>query len=89
MVTREFRLSSSWLHFVEEWERLKLVFLNLRYPVAPVDSTISQFISQHQQPHSPDCPALQRPKSADVVRGQLTGLVKNIGKELQPVFTMQ
>ena len=94
MLTRAFRLSSTWLYFTEECERLKQLFLNLRYPMVLVETTISKFIAKHQQPTRP-APAnesnnapvrivlpFEDQKSADIVRRQLIGLGKTLGRRL-------
>ena len=46
MLNRAFRISSSWKYFVEECERQKGVFFNLRYPHGLVDSIISDFLTK-------------------------------------------
>ena len=42
MLDREYRLFSSWVHFSEECERLRGVFLKLKYPEQLIDSAIKQ-----------------------------------------------
>jgi hypothetical protein len=46
MLNRAFPLSSSWKHIVEECDRLKSVFTNLRYPLRLVDTIISEFVTK-------------------------------------------
>ncbi|CAB4038269.1 Hypothetical predicted protein, partial [Paramuricea clavata] len=52
MLNRAFRLLSLWEHFVEECERLKNVFVHLKYPLGLVDSVISGFVDKHDMPVS-------------------------------------
>ena len=98
MLNRAFRLSSSWEHFVEECERLKNIFVHLKYPLGLVDSVISGFVDKQyeevketstKQQENVVCLILpfKDQKSADIVRRQLTGLGSLIGKALRPVFT--
>ncbi|CAB4023095.1 Hypothetical predicted protein, partial [Paramuricea clavata] len=100
MLNRAFRLSSSWKHFVEECDRLKSVFANLRYPLRLVDSIISEFfpcwMRKEMNSSTPTeyvkrdviCVALpfKDQKSSDIVRRQLAGLGTVIGRSLEPVF---
>ena len=44
MLNRAFKLSSSWLFFHQECERLKKVFSRLHYPETLVENTIRHFI---------------------------------------------
>ena len=85
MLDRAYRLSSTWAHFSEECERLRGVFLRLKYLVQLIDSVIKQSInakiSDHQslraQP-TEDAVRFTLPfkdqRSADVVRRQLRDL---------------
>ena len=53
MLDRAYRLSSSWLYFSEECERLKSLFSSLDYPHHLINSTINTFINSRvadQQP---------------------------------------
>ena len=53
MLDRTYRLSSSWLYFWEECERLKSLFSRLDYPHYLINSTINTFINSRvtdQQP---------------------------------------
>ena len=44
MLDRAHRLSSSWIHFSDECDRLKTVFSRLKYPKHLVNSTIKSFV---------------------------------------------
>ncbi len=46
MLNRAYRLSSSWQHFTDECERLKMLFDRLKYPPRLVNSTISTYIDR-------------------------------------------
>ena len=98
MLNRAFRLSSAWEHFVEECERLKNIFVHLKYPLGLVDSVISGFVDKQyeeakktstKQQENVVCLILpfKDKKSDDIMRRQLTGLGSLIGKALRPVFT--
>ena len=93
-----YRLSSSWKHFTDECDRLRTVFVKLKYPEHLVDSTIASFVTSKtakttshtdQDTESPVRIVLpfKDQKSADKVRKQLKDLSHKIQKELQPVFT--
>ena len=99
MLNRAFRLSSTWKHFVEECDRLKSVFTNLRYPLKLVDTIISEFetktyaemnssIPTEDVKRDVICVALpfKDQKSSDIVQRQLAGLGSVIGRALEPVF---
>ena len=45
MLDRAFRLSSNWLFFSEECDRLKLLFSHLEYPCSLINSTTTSFIA--------------------------------------------
>ena len=45
MLDHAFRLSSNWLYFFEECDRLKLPFFGLKYSDKLIQSTISRFIA--------------------------------------------
>ncbi|CAB4030847.1 Allatostatin-A receptor, partial [Paramuricea clavata] len=99
MLNCAFRLSSSWKHFVEECDRLKSVFANLRYPLRLVDSIISEFVTKKYAEMNSTTPTeyvkrdvicvalpFKDQKSSDIVRRQLAGLGTVIGRALEPVF---
>ena len=46
MVDRAYRLSSNWLFFSEECDRLRRVFDNLKYPKTLVETTIKRFVER-------------------------------------------
>ena len=50
MLSRAYRLSSSWKLFTNEIEHVKRVFTKLKYPENLVNSTISKFIESVVQP---------------------------------------
>ena len=60
MVDRTYRLSSNWLFFSEECDRLRRVFHNLKFPKPLVETTIKRFVERRistQEPRSsPDVP---------------------------------
>ena len=100
MVNRAFRLSSTREAFATECDRLKLMFVNLKYPESLINSTISHYVTSVMS-GDPDVPA-QQPvnentvhrvvlpfkdqKSADAVKRQLSDLNKRIDHTLKPVF---
>ena len=57
MLDRAPRLSSSWTHFSDEFDRLKTVFSRLKYPKHLVNPTIKSFVHSkvcdQQRPLSP------------------------------------
>ena len=57
MLDRAPRLSSSWTHFSDEFDRLKTVFSRLKYPKHLVNSTMKSFVDSkvcdQQRPLSP------------------------------------
>ena len=88
MLNRAFRLSSTWKHFVEEYDRLKSVFTNLRYPLRHVDTIISEFVTKKYAEMNCSIPTeyvkrdvicvalpFKDQKSSDIVRRQLAGEV--------------
>ena len=99
MVYREHRLSSSWAHCSGKCDRLKTVFLRLKFPKHHVNSTIKSFVDSRvcdqQQPLSPSheiddtirvvLPFKDR-ISADIVRKQLMDLRLKVHTTIQPVF---
>ena len=53
MLDRAYRLSSSWLYFSDECERLKSLFSRLDYPYHLINSAVNTFINSRvadQQP---------------------------------------
>ena len=99
MLDRAHRLSSSWIHFSDECDRLKTVFSRLKYPKHLVNSTIKSFVDSkvcdQQQPLSPsqetdDTIRVVLPFndqiSADIVRKQLKDLSLKVHTTIQPVF---
>lgn len=48
MLDRAFKLSSSWLYFTQEVDRLKEIFRKLQYPMNLFDSTVRALITQQQ-----------------------------------------
>ena len=99
MLQLTFRLSSTWVHFSVECDRMKETFLKFKYPQHLIDSTVSIFLTSmiREQPLSSknhDKTSVVRivlpfkdQKSADGVRKHLKNLSHKIGQELQPVFT--
>ena len=99
MLNRAFRLSSSWKYFVEECERLKGLFFNLRYPHGLVDSIISDFVTKKYEEINSSILTeyvkenvirvvlpFKDQKSSEIVRRQLADLGSIIGKALKPMF---
>ena len=92
MLNRAFRLSSTWKYFTEECERLREVFLRLRYPPCLLDSIFSRFINKKHQTTTESAPVnregkesvlrllvpFKSQKSADVLRRQLNSLKRQI-----------
>ena len=101
MLNRAFRLSSTWKYFTEECERLREVFLRLRYPPCLLDSIFSRFINKKHQTTTESAPVnreekesvlrllvpFKSQKSADVLRRQLNSLCNLVGTRIQPVFS--
>ena len=101
MLNCAFQLSSTWKYFTEECERLREVFLRLRYPPCLLDSIFSSSINKKHQTTTESAPVnqeekesvllLQVPfksqKSADVLRRQLNSLCNLVGTRIQPVFS--
>ncbi len=97
MLIRAFRSSSSCLHFVEECERLKNIFVHVQYPLGLVDSIISVLLDKQYEEVNGSTTYQQEnvvslilpfkgQKSADIVRRQLAGLGCLIGKALRPIL---
>ena len=96
MLDRAHRLSSSWVHFSEECERLRGVFLKLRYPNHLIDSVIDRFITSRvavdqSKQHTDDVIRIVIPfKDQDAalsVKEQLRDLNSKVRKTIQPVLT--
>ncbi|XP_078366333.1 uncharacterized protein LOC144650513 [Oculina patagonica] len=98
MLDRAHRLSSSWLYFSEECDRLNKVFSGLKYPQRLIDSTIINILNSRvadQQPsRTPqESTAIIRvvipfkdKKSANYVKKQLKDLGLKVQRTVQPVF---
>ena len=98
MVDRAYRLSSNWLFFSEECDRLRRVFHNLKYPKPLVETTIKRFLERRistQEPRpSPDVPSetvrvvlpFKDQSSANYVKQQLNNLSSKLNVTVQPVF---
>ena len=101
MFNLAFLLSSAWKYFTEECERLRGVFLRLRYPPYLLDSRFSRFINKKHQTTTESAPVNQEEKesvlrlrvpfksqkSADVLRRQLNSLCNLVGTRIQPIFS--
>ena len=59
MLNRAFQLSSTWKYFTEECERLREVFVRLRYPPCLLDSIFSRFINKKHQTTTESAPVNQ------------------------------
>ena len=98
MLDRAHRLSSSWVYFSEECDRLKNVFAHLKYPERLINSTINTFlhsrIVDQQPPQTPKEPrAIVRvvipfkdQESANYVKKELKDLSIKVQTTVQPVF---
>ena len=98
MVDRAYRLSSNWLFFSEECDRLRGVFHHLNYPKPLVETTIKRFIerriSSQESCPSPDVPSetvrvvlpFKDQPSANYVKQQLNNLSSKLNVTVQPVF---
>ncbi|PFX28126.1 hypothetical protein AWC38_SpisGene7167 [Stylophora pistillata] len=100
MLDRAYRLSSSWLYFSEECERLKNLFSRLDYPHHLINSAINTFINSRiadQQPLQAlgrlaknDVTRVVIPfkdqDSANIVKTQLKDLSIKLQTTIQPVF---
>ena len=98
MLNRTFRLSSSPKLFNEECERLRKIFVRLRYPASLLDNIIKKFTDQQRgHPAAEEINIKENivrvilpfkdQKSADSVRRQLRNLGKIIGRKIQPIYT--
>ncbi len=100
MVNRAFHLSSTWVSFMIECDRLKLMITNLKYPASLINSTISHFVTlvmikdplvPAELPNNEDIVhrvvlPFKDQTSADGVKKQLSDLSKKIDHTLQLVF---
>ena len=103
MLDHAFRLSSNWLYFFEECDRLKLPFFALKYSDKLIQSTISRFIATNVSDQPVSSPAavsdssdpvrvilqFKDQSSADIVRRQLQDLSYKIYTTVSPVFVSQ
>ena len=100
MLDRAYRLSSSWLYFSEECERLKSLFSRLDYPHHLINSAINTFINLRVADQQPlqasgrlagdDVTRVVIPfkdqDSANIVKTQLKDLSIKLQTTIQPVF---
>ena len=93
MLDRVHPLSSSGVHFSQECERLRGVFIKLRYPNHLIDSVINRFITSRvavdqSKQHTDDVIRIVIPfKDQDAamsVKGQLRDLSSKVRKTIQP-----
>ena len=99
MLDRAYRISSSWSYFTEECERLKSVFVKLKYPESLIDRVIHHFVQSttntdrsEPAPDSSNGPVrvvlpFKDQPSADRARKRLKELSHKTGTSIQPVFT--
>ena len=94
-------LSSTWKYFTEECERLREVFLRLRYPPCLLDSIFSRFINKKHQTTTESAPVNREEKESVLrllvpfksqnlltcLRRQLNSLCNLVGTRIQPVFS--
>ena len=98
IVDRVYRLSSNWLFFLEECDRLRRVFHNLKYPKPLVETTIKRFVERRISSQEP-CPSQDVPSqsvrvvlpftghpSANDVKQLLNHLSSKSNVSVQPVF---
>jgi len=98
MMDRAYRLSSNWLFFSEECDRLRGVFYNLKYPKPLVETTINRLVEgtiSFQEPClSPDVSSdtvrvvlpFKDQSSANYVKQQLNNLSSRLNVTSEPVF---
>ena len=100
MLDRAYRLSSSWLYFSEECERLKSLFSRLDYPHHLINSAINTFINSRVADQQPlqawgrlagnDVTRVVIPFKdqdfANIVKTQLKGLSIKLQTTIQPIF---
>ena len=97
MLDRAYRLSSCWLYFSDEWDRLRRIFSRLKCPQRLITSTIREIVASkaEDQPPKPtpaDSPpvrivlSFKDQASANLVRKQLRELSQKIHTVVRPVF---
>ena len=100
MLNRAYHLSSSWLYFSEECERLKSLFSRLDYPRHLINSAINTFINSRvadQQPLQASgrlagndvtrvVISFKDQDSANIVKMQLKDLSIKLQTTIQPIF---
>ena len=100
MIDRAYRLSSTWLYFSEECERLKSLFSRLDYPHRLINSTSNTFINSRVADQHPlqasgrlagnDVTRVIIPfkdqQSANIAKTQLKDLSIKLQTTIQPVF---
>ena len=99
MITRAYRISSSWHHLHSECEKIRDVFCRLSYPTSLVDRTIKDVIAkalpvktnQQTQEVGHACSRFILPfKSQELckrIRDEIKGLNDKLDLKMQPVFT--
>ena len=95
---RAYRISSDWLYFSQECDRLETVILKLKYPRHLFNGAVKQFVdfkvSGQQHIPSNEIPTptirivipLKDQASANVVKKRITDLSSKIKTTIQPVF---
>ena len=97
MLDRAYRLSSCWSYFSEECDRLKAVFIRLKYPQQLINTTVRSFVASKAEGAQPipaprDSPTVRivlpfkDQASADLVHKQLKDLSQKIDTVIQPIF---
>ena len=98
MLDRAYRISSDWSYFSQECDRLKIVFLKLKYPKHLFNLAVKKFVDSKvaDQQHIPSTDTTTPPirviipfkdqVSANVVKRRLTDLSSKIRTTIQPVF---
>ena len=98
MLDRAYRISSDWSYFSQECDRLKIVFLKLKYPKHLFNLAVKKFVDSKvaDQQHIPSTDTTTPPirviipfkdqVSANVVKKRLTDLSSKIRTTIQPVF---
>lgn len=100
MITRAFRLSSSWNALHQECEILSNVFKQLKYPINLIQRTIKDVIDTQRNPHPQQQPSDTRTakptrlvlpfksaKASQQVKQALKSINQELRCNLQPVFT--
>jgi len=98
MLDHAFRISSNWSYFSQECDRLKTVFLKLKYPKHLFNLAVKQFVDSKvaDQQHIPSTNTTTPPirviipfkdqVSANVVKKRLADLSSKIKTTIEPVF---